>query len=108
MTLPEDNDERKDIPVYSGFIAYFPNAIAAVAAHSKRCNDQHNPGEPLHWAKEKSKKELDSLCRHMLDGVDGDIGHATAMAWRAMANLERKLTGQCAYTGAEQDSISAS
>ena len=29
MILPTDSKERKAIPVYTGFIKYFPRAIAA-------------------------------------------------------------------------------
>jgi hypothetical protein len=98
MRLPTDANERKAIPVYSGFIAYFPLAIAAVAAHSLRSNEQHNPGQPLHWDKAKSQDEKDALCRHLIDGVgatpETDIVEATAVAWRAMANLERTLEKQ--------------
>lgn len=89
--------ERKVIPVYSGFIKYFPRAILAVARLSKVANDQHNPGEPLHWAKEKSQDELDALMRHMIDDVLGEkedtdgILHFTKIAWRGLANLEREL-----------------
>ena len=46
---------------------------------------------------DKSRDELDALCRHMIDGIDGNIDEATRVAWRAMANLERKLTGKCNY-----------
>jgi len=93
-------EERKGIPVYSGFVKYFPRAILAVARLSKVANDQHNPGEPLHWAKEKSQDEPDALMRHMIDDVLGEaqdtdgILHKTKMAWRAMANLERELEKQ--------------
>jgi hypothetical protein len=34
--LPSDSQERKNIPVYSGFVAYFPRAMAAVAANLER------------------------------------------------------------------------
>jgi len=95
MALPTDAQARKNIPVYSGFIKYFPDAICEVAALSKVGNDQHNPGQPLHWAKEKSGDELDALMRHLIDDasgvpVDADgIEHAVKVAWRAMANLQR-------------------
>jgi len=90
-------EERKGIPVYSGFIKYFPRAILAVARLSKIANDQHNPGQPLHWAKEKATDEPDAIKRHMIDDVLGEaedtdgVLHKTKMAWRAMANLEREL-----------------
>ena len=95
--LPDDADERKTYPIYSGFIAYFPHAIAAVANLSHQGNQQHHPDKPLHWDMDKSRDELDALCRHMIDGIDGNIDEATRVAWRAMANLERKLTGKCNY-----------
>ena len=89
--------ERKDTPVYLGFIKYFPNAIKEVAKCSKAGNDQHNPGQPLHWDMDKSKDEYDALVRHLMDHsknpVDEDgILHLAKVAWRAMAGLERHLT----------------
>jgi hypothetical protein len=97
MTLPTDAAARKAIPVYSGFIKYFPRGMIAVAQLSKIGNDQHNPGKPLHWDRSKSGDEMDALVRHMLDdamGVPTDtdgVLHATKLAWRAMANLEKLL-----------------
>jgi len=90
-------EERKNIPVYTGFIKYFPRAILAMAHLSKVANDQHNPGEPLHWAMEKSTDEPDAMMRHLIDDVLGEevdtdgIMHLTKVAWRANANLERAL-----------------
>ena len=89
--LPTDPQQRKQVPVYSGFVRYFPNAIAAVARHSWLGNQQHHPDKPLHWDMDKSSDELDALMRHILE-EDWE-----AVAWRAMANLERKLTGKCQY-----------
>lgn len=95
--LPTTAAARKAIPVYSGFIKYFPRAIAAVAELSRVGNDQHNPGQPLHWDRSKSGDERDALMRHLLDeaaGVPTDtdgIAHATKVAWRAMAALEKIL-----------------
>ena len=64
---------------------YFPNAMIAVSRLSKMGNDQHHPGTTLHWDKDKSKDDMDALMRHALEG------HHEAVAWRAMANLEREL-----------------
>jgi hypothetical protein len=83
--LPSDSQERKNIPVYSGFVAYFPRAMAAVAHHSWVGNEQHHPGTPVHWDKSKSQDELDAMMRHLIEK------DWVAVAWRAMANLERKL-----------------
>jgi hypothetical protein len=93
--LPTDAQERKRIPVYSGFVCYFPDAIVEVAKLSQEGNDQHNPGQRLFWNRAKSGDEMDALCRHMLDGarelqhIDERILHQRAVAWRAMANLQK-------------------
>jgi hypothetical protein len=97
MMLPTDAKARKAIPIYSGFIKYFPDAIAAVAELSRIGNDQHNPGKPLFWDRSKSGDELDAQMRHVLDeaaGVAEDtdgVMHLTKNAWRAMAALQKAL-----------------
>ena len=77
--------------MYSGLILNFPNALAGVAHLSYLGSQQHHPNKPLHWDKDKSADELDALIRHIIDG-DWD-----AVAWRALANSERKKTGKCIY-----------
>lgn len=94
VALPLDAVKRKAIPIHSGFIKYFPRAMAAVAELSRVGNDQHNPGTPLHWDRSKSGDELDALTRHLLEAgtMDTDgVRHSTKLAWRAMANLEKEL-----------------
>lgn len=86
--------ERKQAPIFSGVLNYFPDALWMVAKCSKTGNDQHNAGEPLHWAREKSTDESDSLVRHLMeyDKMDDDgILHAAKVAWRALALLQRTL-----------------
>lgn len=88
---------RKGTPVYSGCVAYFPNALKAVARASKAGNDQHHPDKPLHWDKSKSKDDYDALMRHLIDHEenpmdDDNVLHLTKVAWRALAGLERYLT----------------
>jgi hypothetical protein len=85
--LPVDAKERKAIPIYSGVIRYFPDALVAVAKLSQKGNDQHNPGTKLHWDRAKSGDELDAMMRHVLD-EDWD-----AVAWRALANLQKQIEG---------------
>ena len=100
--LPTDPKARKAIPIFSGFIAYFPLALAAVAELSRIGNDQHNPGKPLHWDRTKSQDELDALARHLLDvAMEGeeatdtdDVLHLTKTAWRALAKLQKVLEGK--------------
>lgn len=90
---------RKDQPVFQGCFNYFPDALLAVAEHSRKANEKHNPGEPLHWAKEKSTDHADCAGRHLLDighdwdAVDPEFDslHATALAWRALALLQTVL-----------------
>ena len=86
--LPSDSKERKAIPIYSGFITYFPDAIIAVTKVSYEGNEQHNPGTPLHWDRTKSTDELDAMMRHVLDG------DWAAVAWRAMANLQKEIENE--------------
>lgn len=95
--LPSDPAARKRIPIWSGCIKYFPKALAAIAQLSFIANEQHHPGEPVHWDKSKSTDELDALMRHLdesAQGIDYDtdgILQDVKVAWRAVANLERKL-----------------
>jgi len=101
---PEDNEEpkdkhkaRKERPIYSGVLKYFPDALMEVAHCSWAGNEQHNPGTPLHWDRSKSADELDAMMRHMLeiDKEDDDgILHATKVAWRGLAYLQKLLERQ--------------
>lgn len=94
MILTEDAKERKGMPITTGVLDYFPLAIAEVAKCSKAGNDQHNPGQPLHWAKDKSTDHADCIPRHLIDrgafDTDG-IRHSAKLAWRALALLQIEL-----------------
>jgi hypothetical protein len=85
LLLPTDDAERKATPVYSGVVKYFPRALACVSQKSYKGNQKHNPDTPLHWDRSKSGDELDALMRHLIE-EDWD-----AVAWRALANLEKQL-----------------
>jgi len=88
---------RKDKPVATGVLDYFPDAIRAVALCSKVGNEQHNPGSPMHWDRAKSGDESDALMRHFMERgtVDTDgIMHSTKVAWRALAMLQKELEGK--------------
>lgn len=94
MILTTDPQERKKISIYSGLIAYFPLALAEVAKASWLGNEQHHPGEPLHWDRDKSNDHLDCCGRHLVDAgsFDNDkVRHSTKLAWRALANLQIEL-----------------
>ena len=84
--LPVDAQTRKTIPVYTGFVAYFPRAMAEVSRISLLGGIQHGQTpETLHWDRPKSGDELDAMMRHILDKDWAQV------AWRAMANLEKHL-----------------
>ena len=85
---------RKDYPVWTGVIDYFPDALMEVSRVSKIGNDQHHKGKALHWDKSKSTDHLDALARHLLeaDELDDDgVLHLAKVAWRALAALQFKL-----------------
>jgi hypothetical protein len=89
-----DAAERKGLPLFSGVIAYFPLALLEVARVSRIGNDQHNPGQPLHWARDKSTDQLDSACRHIADHAQGEVKdndgsyHLAKAIWRLSAELQ--------------------
>lgn len=92
--LPTDPTARKGIPICSGVLDYFPAALAEIAKVSKAGNDQHNPGEELHWARGKSTDQADTITRHLMErgtrDTDGQL-HSAKMAWRALALLQLEL-----------------
>lgn len=83
--FPEDSAARKEYPIYSGFLQYFPAAIAAIARHSYLGNQKHNPGLPLNHDRAKSGDEPDALARHLMEG------DYVGMAWRALSLLQKHL-----------------
>jgi hypothetical protein len=92
--LPTTAAEREEIPLAEGCLDYFPLALAEVARCSKIANEQHNPGQPMHWARGKSTKHRDKIMKHLVDTgtMDTDnIRHSTKVAWRALALLQAEL-----------------
>lgn len=91
---------RKDIPLASGCLDYFPDALKLVAQLSKAGNDKHNPGQPMHWAQDKSSDHADCILRHQVDvgttDLETGLDHAVAVAWRGLAQLQI----QCQQRGA--------
>lgn len=86
MTLPKNATERKAIPIYTGFVKYFPLAMAEVAKISLKGGIQHGQTpETLHWDRSKSGDELDAMMRHVVDEDWAQV------AWRAMANLQKRM-----------------
>lgn len=85
---------RKARPIVRGVLDYFPQAIAEIAHVSYVANEQHNPGEPMHWAREKSTDHADCIVRHLIDRgkIDSDgLRHTAKAAWRALALLQIEI-----------------
>jgi len=95
--LPTIPAARKDLPICTGVLDYFPDALAAVAGCSLAGNKQHHPDKPLHWDKSKSTDEADALVRHLMErgtlDTDG-IRHSAKVAWRALAMLQREIDAE--------------
>ena len=91
----DEAERRKMTPMYSGCLAYFPDALALVAQNSVIGQHQHGTlDEPLHWDRSKSADEMDAMIRHMADhskdpyDSDGRL-HMSKVAWRALAFLQK-------------------
>tara|TARA_R110000772_G_scaffold32045_8_gene78734 strand:+ start:1823 stop:2269 length:447 start_codon:yes stop_codon:yes gene_type:complete len=87
---------RKETPVFSGVLKYFPDAIKEVSKCSFAGQQQHNPDKPLAWDRSKSGDEYDALTRHLIDSTkeeyDSDgVLHLAKVAWRALAGLQKHL-----------------
>lgn len=88
------SEKRKEFPLVTGCLDYFPDALLAVAHVSYLGNQQHNPGKPIHWDRTKSQDEVDALGRHLTERGHFDEKGAlidAQVAWRALANLQKTL-----------------
>jgi Domain of unknown function (DUF5664) len=94
-TLPTDSKARKGIPIVTGVMDYFPKALAEIAKVSMAGNEKHNPGQPLHWSRDKSDDHADCIGRHLLERGTFDkvtkVRHTAQLAWRALALLEIEI-----------------
>lgn len=88
---------RKALPITTGVLDYFPDALLEVATASLAGQSQHLNGTGLHWDRTKSTDEADALVRHLLDrgkrDTDG-VRHSAKVAWRALALLQREIEGE--------------
>ena len=92
--LPKKAAERKEWPLGTFLREYFPDAFAYLAHLSWKANEQHNPGQPMHWARDKSADQEDTMIRYFMEGgtVDSDgLLHTAKVAWRALAALQLEL-----------------
>jgi hypothetical protein len=125
LTLPIDSEARKGYPLLSGCLKYFAAALAGVARTSKQGNDKHNPGQPIHHARNKSSDHGDCIIRHLMDVEDmiaannrateaGKelpfskqqlLDEASSLSWRALAysqELHEKLGAAPLAPGAKE------
>lgn len=99
MTLPVDVKARKELPVYTYVTEYFPDALLAEVAVAWQGNQQHNPGEKMHWARNKSPDQLDCAFRHIMDHAKNPIDtdgqyHLAKAIWRLKAELQLVIEAQ--------------
>lgn len=106
LSLGRDHAARKALPIMR-VLGYFTAAIAGLTRHAVRGNAQHNPGEPLHWARGKSMDHAECVGRHSFDMMDlhawlrRNVGHPQyeavlteleceydARLWRAAADSQ--------------------
>jgi hypothetical protein len=95
MILPTEDKTRKgEWPLWTFMFGYFPKAWLEVVRVAVVGNNQHNPGQKLHWAREKSTDQLNTALRHQFDygmGVRKDtdgVYHLAKAIWRLMAQLQ--------------------
>lgn len=115
--LPTNDAERKNLPIFHMIARYFPKALREVTrvcvANNVRYNPDRKPAD-INWARGKSKDQLGSLFRHMLEyEVDGLVFEElppevkaacgpgfervyvlAEAAWRALAALELCIEAQ--------------
>ena len=103
--METNKEKRKQIPLYSGLIKYFPDALCEVARVSYIGSKQHHPDKDIHWDREKSTDDLDALMRHLMENgmhdIDG-VRHSAKIAWRALAHLQKEIEGDKSDARTEQ------
>ena len=95
--FPSEAAERKKIPLGTGVLDYFSQALIEVARVSFVGNEQHNKGENLHWARAKSTDQADTIIRHYMERgkLDEDgMRHSAKLAWRVLALLQLELEAE--------------
>ncbi len=96
-----DSAYRKQYPLASGLLDYFPDALAEASHVSWLGNEKHNPGEPMHHARGKSMDHADCIMRHLterggfdtivVNGVHHRVRHSAALLWRAAALCQEEI-----------------
>ena len=93
------------VPIFQGFINYFPRAVVAVALVSEYGNRKYAPNAPTlnsEWREVSNGllRYLDADMRHMVKRCipslgeydeESEMAHLAHKAWNAMAELERAI-----------------
>lgn len=93
-TLPTEDAARKELQLWTFLTEYFPDSFVEVVKVAVAGNRQHNPGQPLHWAKGKSTDQMNTAFRHQWDhkmGTAKDVDgcyHLAKAIWRLSAELQ--------------------
>lgn len=92
--IPTEDADRKRLQLWTYLIEYFPDSFLAEVEVAMRGNEQHNPGQPLHWARSKSRDQYNTAFRHLFEhgrGVRKDTDgqyHLAKAIWRLKAALQ--------------------
>jgi hypothetical protein len=95
--IPEIQENRESKPLYDYMFGYFPDAFLAEVAVSWEGNKQHNPGQPMHWARGKSTDHPNKAFRHIWDHATGTkrdtdgTWHLAKAIWRLKAWLQEEI-----------------
>jgi hypothetical protein len=105
MPLPSDAQGREEWPIYDYQYGYFPDAYMAEVQVAWVGNKQHNPGERMHWARDKSTDHMNKAFRHIDDYARGNkkdtdgTWHLAKAIWRLKARLQLDIEQERAANG---------
>ena len=81
--LPTNPQDRKKVPLASGVMDFFPDALVEIARVPWIGSKQHHPDKPVWWDRGKSGDHADAPMRHLMErgtrDVDG-MRHTAKMA----------------------------
>lgn len=98
--LPTTAQEREELALYDYIFGYFPDALLAELQVSVVGNKQHNPGQKMHWARDKSTDHMNKATRHLFDygrGIKKDTDgtyHLAKAIWRLKARLQLDIEAE--------------
>jgi len=91
--FPENDRDRKMLPVFKMITRYFPKALREVTRVCVANNVRYSPDREaadITWARGKSTDQLGSAFRHMLESaVDGRVFEPVPAAVTAATGIER-------------------